>query len=148
VLFAKHAEQRAELVADPALIPQAVEEVLRYESPTQALPRRATRDVDLHGEKIRAGEEVSLVWGAANHDERRFEDPERFDIHRRDNRHLALGHGVHFCMGAHLARLEGRVALEELLARIPEYALEAEPKWHASAWARAYASVPIVFDRC
>jgi cytochrome P450 len=146
VLLARHPEQRAELIRDPALIPGAVEEMLRFDSPTQALPRRATRDVVLHGATIREGEEVSLVWGAANHDERRFPDPERFDIHRDDNRHLALGHGVHFCMGSHLARLEGRVAFEELLTRMPGYALEGEPAWQASAWARAYASVPIRFD--
>jgi hypothetical protein len=145
VLLAKHPDQRAELIRDAALIPAAVEEMLRYDSPTQALPRRATRDVELHGCKIREGEEVSLIWGSANHDDRRFDDPERFDIHRDDNRHLALGHGVHFCMGSHLARLEGRVAFEELLARVPDYVLEAEPAWQASAWARAYASVPIAF---
>jgi hypothetical protein len=143
VLLARHPDQRSALALDPSLIPQAVEEVLRYESPTQALPRIATRDFELHGQKIAAGEEVSLVWGAANHDERRFDDPGRFDIRRADNRHLALGYGVHFCMGAHLARLEGRVALEELLAAIPDYQLAADPKWQASAWARAYASVPI-----
>lgn len=145
VLLANHPEQREQLVRDPSLVPQAVEEMLRIESPTQALPRIATRNTELHGQRILKGEEVSLVWGAANHDERRFEEPERFDIHRQDNRHLALGHGVHFCMGAHLARLEGRVAFEELLARIPDYALETEPRWQASAWARAYASVPITF---
>lgn len=145
VLLARHPDQRAELVADPSLVPEAVEEALRCESPTQALPRIATRDVVLHGCEIAAGQEVSLLWGSANHDERRFPDPERFDIHRADKRHLALGHGIHFCMGAHLARLEGRVALEELLARIPDYELAEEPHWQASAWARAYAAVPIAF---
>ena len=145
VLLAQHPDQRAELVRDPALIPYAVEEMLRYDSPTQALPRRATRDVELHGCRIREGEEVSLIWGAANHDERRFEDPERFDIHRDDNRHLALGHGVHFCMGSHLARLESRVAFEELLERMPDYELDGEPVWQASAWARAFSAVPIRF---
>ena len=145
VLLARHPEQRAELVADPSLIPEAVEEALRCEAPTQALPRLATRDVELHGTRIRAGEEVSLLWGSANHDERRFPDPDRFDVHRADKRHLALGHGIHFCMGAHLARLEGRVALEELLARMPHYALADEPRWQASPWARAYAAVPIRF---
>jgi cytochrome P450 len=145
VLLARHPDQRAELVRNPKLIPRAVEEILRYDAPTQALPRIARQDAEIHGRTVRAGEEVSLVWGAANHDERRFPDPERFDIHRADNRHLAFGHGVHFCMGSHLARLEGRVAFEELLARIPDYALEGEPAWQASAWARAYAAVPIEF---
>ena len=146
VLLARHPEQREEILADPTLLPVAIEEMLRIESPTQALPRIATRNVTLHGQTIRAGEEVSLCWGSANHDERRFEDPERFDIHRRNNRHLALGHGVHFCMGAHLARLEARVAFEELLARLPTYALADEPRWASSPWARAYQSVPIRFD--
>jgi cytochrome P450 len=145
VLLARHPEQREEILADGALLPGAIEEMLRYDSPTQALPRIATRDVTLHGETVRAGEEVSLCWGAANHDERRFADPERFDIHRKNNRHLALGHGVHFCMGAHLARLEARVAFEELLARLPGYALEEEPVWAPSPWARAYRAVPVRF---
>jgi len=145
VLLARHPEQRADLARDPSLLPRAVEEILRFESPAQALPRIARRDVELHGRRIRAGEEVSLVWGSANHDERRFDDPERFDIHRSDNRHLGLGYGVHFCMGAHLARLEARVSFEELLARLPGYELVEEPRWLASAWARAYASVPVRF---
>ena len=89
---------------------------------------------------------MSLCWGAANHDERRFDDPERFDIHRANNRHLALGHGVHFCMGAHLVRLEARVAFEEILSRMPGYELEEEPRWQSSPWARAYQAVRIRFD--
>jgi cytochrome P450 len=145
VLLARHPEQRARLAAEPALIPNAVEEMLRYESPAQALPRRATRDVTLHGVDVPAGSEVMLVWGAANHDEREFDDPERFDIGRPLRRHLGFGQGIHFCLGAHLARLEARVAFEELLARMPDYRLEAEPRWVTSLWARAYAAVPICF---
>ncbi len=146
VLLAVHPDQRARLVRDPGLVPGAVEEMLRYDAPTQALPRRLTRDVEIHGETMREGDEVSLVWGAANHDERQFDAPERFDVHRKDNRHLALGHGIHFCMGSHLARLEGRVAFEELLSRMPEYELVGDPPWQPSAWARAYASVRVRFD--
>jgi hypothetical protein len=145
VRLAQHPEQRTAIERDPTLLPQAIEEMLRYDSPTQALPRITTRDVALHGRTIRAGDEVSLIWGAANHDERRFEEPERFDIRRPSNRHLALGHGVHFCMGAHLARLEARVCFEALLERIPDYTLATEPRWQASPWARAYASVPLRF---
>ncbi|MBW2270149.1 MAG: cytochrome P450 [Deltaproteobacteria bacterium] len=143
VLLARHPDQRAELVRDPSLIPGAIEEMLRYEAPTQALPRRVTREIEIHGRKLRSDEEVSLVWGSGNHDERRFPDPERFDIGRQDNRHLALGHGVHFCMGSNLARLEGRVAFETLLERLPGYALAREPQWLPSSWARAYQAVPI-----
>jgi cytochrome P450 len=143
VLLARHPEAREEILADGALLPPAIEEMLRFDSPTQALPRVATREFTRHGRTVRAGEEVSLCWGSANHDERRFESPERFDIHRANNRHLALGHGVHFCMGAHLARLEARVAFEELLGRIPGYALAEEPRWAPSPWARAYQAVPV-----
>ena len=144
-LLARHPEQRSMLVADPSRIPGAVEEMLRCESPAQALPRRATREVELHGVTIPEGGEVKLVWGAANRDEREFEDPERFDVTRDVKRHLAFGQGVHFCLGSNLARLEARVAFEELLARIPEYELAAEPRWVTSIWARAPAALPIRF---
>jgi cytochrome P450 len=145
VLLARHPDQREALVRDPALLPDAIEEMLRYDAPTQALPRRTTRDVEIRGTTIPAGQEVMLLWGAANHDEREFEDPETFDIRRCPRRHLAFGHGAHFCMGAHLARMEARVAFEELLARIPGYELDGEPRWQRSSWARAYAAVPIRF---
>jgi cytochrome P450 len=83
-----------------------------------------------------------LVWAAANRDERQFEDPERFDVTRRP-RHLAFGHGTHFCLGANLARLEARIAFEELLRRFPLYALAGEPTWQRSFWARAHATLPV-----
>jgi len=123
----------------------AIDELLRYDSPAQALPRLATRDVTLHGRTIPKGAEVKLVWGSANHDEREFEDPEHLDIDRVITRHLGFGQGTHYCLGAKLARLEARVGLQELLARIPEYKLDAEPRWQISVWARAYASVPASF---
>ena len=104
-------------------------------------------DVEIHGTTLPAGAEVWLLWGAANHDEREFENPERFDIDRAPNRHLAFGYGTHFCMGASLARLEARVAFEELLARLPEYETDPRPRWQASSWARAYEAVPIVLRR-
>ena len=88
---------------------------------------------------------MRLVWGAANRDPREFEDAERFDVARAIRRHLGFGHGVHFCLGAHLARLEARVAFEELLARLPDYALERTPGWRHSIWARAHDAVPVVF---
>ena len=145
VALARHPDQRKWLCEEPARIPQAVEEMLRYESPSQALPRRALADVELHGVTIPAGVEVLLVWGAANHDEREFDDPDRFDTSREIRRHLAFGQGLHHCLGANLARLEARVAFEELLGRIPDYRLAAEPRWVTSFWARAYESVPICF---
>jgi len=143
VRLAQHPEQRALLVREPARIPGAVEEMLRYDSPAQTLPRRVTRDVVLHGVPVPAGAELMLVWGAANHDEREFEDPERFDVSRPVRRHLAFGQGIHFCIGSHLARLEARLAFEELLARLPGYRLAAPPRWVTSTWARAYAAVPV-----
>ena len=143
VLLARHPEQRAALVTDPSLIPTAVEEMLRYDSPTQSLPRTLSRDIELHQTTVPAGSEVWLVWGAANHDEHVFDEPERFDITRAENPHLAFGYGSHFCMGASLARLEARVAFEELLARFPDYELVSDPPWQPSSWARAYEAVPV-----
>jgi hypothetical protein len=145
VLLAHHPEQRRLLVSEPGRIERAVDEMLRFESPAQSLPRIATRDVEIHGRTIPKGAEVKLVFGAANHDEREFEDPERFDVTRVIPRHLGFGHGIHYCLGAKLARLEACVALEQLLARIPDYKLESESRWLTSIWARAYAGVPVSF---
>jgi cytochrome P450 len=145
VLSARHPDQRKLLAEEPERIPQAIEEMLRYESPTHALPRRAVADLQFHGVTIPAGAEVLLVWGAANHDEREFDDPERFDVTREIRRHLAFGQGIHHCLGSNLARLEAKVAFEELLGRIPDYRLAQEPRWVTSFWARAYESVQITF---
>jgi len=145
VLLARHPEQRRLLALAPERMEAAIDELVRYDSPAQALPRLATRDVTLHGRTIPKGAEVKLVWGSANHDEREFEDPERLDIDRVMTRHLGFGHGTHYCLGAKLARLEARVGLQELLAHFPEYKLDAEPRWQVSVWARAYASVPVSF---
>jgi cytochrome P450 len=117
--------------------------MLRYESPAQALPRRLTRDVELHGQRLREGEQLFLLWGSANRDEREFEHAERFDVRRRIKRHLAFGQGVHFCLGKSLARLEARVAFEELLANAPDYRLDGPAPWLPSMWARAHARVPV-----
>jgi cytochrome P450 family 130 len=144
-LLARHPRQRTELAADPTLIPAAVEEMLRIESPTQALPRTAIRAVDLHGVTIQPGARVMLLWGAANLDDREFPDAERFDIHRAAPRHLGFGHGIHFCLGAPLARLESRIAFEELLARLPEYRLSESPRRYVSNWARSWRVLPLDF---
>jgi len=122
--LSRHPEQREKLIADPKLIPAAVEESLRFRSPTQYMVRATTRDVSIHGKTIPRGEKVLLSIGAANHDPRRFEAPERFDIFRVMERHLAFGFGVHFCLGARLARLEARVALEEIHERLPDYEVD------------------------
>lgn len=118
-------DQRRELAQDPGLMPGAVEEMLRWDNPAPFAGRWSTRDVELHGTTIAAETRVMLVMGSANHDERRFEDPELFDIHREAiERPLVFGFGIHRCLGAALARLEARVAFEELLARFPDYELD------------------------
>jgi cytochrome P450 len=144
VLLAGHPDQRALLVREPPRWPAAIEEMIRLEAPAQVLPRTTTVDVERHGVTIPAGSRVMLVWGAANLDEREFADPERFDVTRRIARHLGFGHGVHYCLGASLARLEARVAFEEWHARFPTYDLAGPPERVASSWARAYRRIPVV----
>ncbi len=143
VLLARHPEQRSLLLDDPSRWPGAVEEMLRIESPVQVLPRHAQRDVELHGITIPEGARVMLVWGSANHDDREFAEPERFDVTRSITKHLAFGHGVHYCLGANLARLEARIAFEEWHARFPDYELESPPRRITSIWARAFGSIPM-----
>lgn len=125
VLLARHPESRTMLVDDASLIPGAVEETLRYWPPSQYQGRTATRDVEKHGRTIPAGARVIVVTGAANRDERAYPDPDRYDILRKpEQQPLSLGHGVHFCLGAALARLEGRVGIEEFLRRFPAYDID------------------------
>jgi len=131
-VLADHPDQRREIAEDRSLVPNAIEEVLRYESPSPVQARYVTRDVEHHGRTLPAGSVVLLLTAAANHDERRFPDAERFDIHRRIDHHLAFGYGIHFCMGAALARLEGRVALDEVLRRFPSW----EVDWDHAVQAR------------
>ncbi len=123
ILLDRHREVRAKLSADPGLLPRAMEEFLRFDPPVQGLARTTTRPVSLHGVDIPEGKKVLLLFAAANRDERKFSDPERFDVTRDPNPHLSFGFGAHFCLGANLARLEARVAFEELLPAIPDYRL-------------------------
>jgi hypothetical protein len=145
VLLAEHPEQRAQLVRQPSAIANAVDEMVRCEAPAQALPRRVKREVSLHGGTIPEGALVRLVWGAANRDEREFANADAFDVTRPAPRHLGFGVGTHFCLGARLARLEARVAFEELLARLPDYELTGDPGWKTSIWARSHHRVPVRF---
>ena len=119
----RHPEQRALLAADPRRIPTGVEEMLRWVTPIKNMARTATRDVEVRGQQIRAGQKVLLLYPSANRDETVFPDPMRFDVTRSPNEHLAFGYGAHFCLGASLARLELRVFFEELLVRLPGLAL-------------------------
>jgi cytochrome P450 len=123
-VLADHPDQRAELAADPSLIPGAIEELLRYESPSPVQARYVTRDVEMHDRTVPEGAVTIFLTASANRDERAFEDPDRFDIHRQIDRHVAFGYGIHFCLGSHLARLEGRVALEEVLKRFPTWEVD------------------------
>jgi len=123
-VLADHPDQRQELVDNPALVPNAIEELLRFEAPSPVQSRYVNRDEELYGEALPAGSVLMLLTGAANRDERKFDDPDRFDIHRKIDHHLTFGYGIHFCLGSHLARLEGRVALEEVLKRFPRWEID------------------------
>jgi cytochrome P450 len=123
-LFANHPDQRDAVIADPGLMPGAVEELLRYTSPTQYMARTTTVDVTLHGVTMPAGSKVALLLGSGNRDPREFAHADDFDITRPNPRILAFGHGAHVCLGAAVARLEARVALDEFLARGPRYTVD------------------------
>lgn len=140
MLLAQAPEQRAKLVADPGLIPQAMEEMLRVESPTQLEPRRAAENVTLHGIEVQKGDEILVMLGAANRDERHYADAATFDINRNPIDHLGFGFGVHKCIGQYLARMEAKVYFEELLKRYPDFEV-GEPRWLVSHWARALAGL-------
>jgi hypothetical protein len=144
-LAADHPEQWRELAEDPSLITQAYEEMMRREPPTHSSPRVTTRDIELHGETVPAGTPILLLWGAASLDERAFDDPERFDIHRRGDPHLALGWGTHLCIGAALARLEARVAFEELVAAFPRVSVLGTPERIPSSWQWGFTSLHVAF---
>ncbi|OBB71828.1 cytochrome P450 [Mycolicibacterium flavescens] len=123
--LADYPDQRAELVADPALIPQAIEEILRWEPPALQIARYVTRDVEYYGQTVPEGSAMLMLVGAANRDHRRFPpDGDVFDIHRELHSHMTFGAGTHFCMGNALARLEGRIALEEILKRFPTWEVD------------------------
>ena len=139
----RHPAERARVVADPALAGNAVEEVLRFSSPVPQLCRTTTRDVERHGVTIPAGSRVVMVFAAANRDPREFTDPDRFDVGRRIDRHLALGHGIHHCLGASLARLQARAAVAAVLDRFPGYTLtDPHVEWLPSGHARGPVRLP------
>jgi cytochrome P450 family 142 subfamily A polypeptide 1 len=140
-----HPAQRAALARDRSAIPTAVEEMLRWVSPIQNMARTAARDVELHGQRIREGQKVILLYPSANRDAAVFPDPFRFDIGRSPNEHVAFGIGAHFCLGANLARLELRVLLEELLPRMPGLRLASDepPPLRASNFISGLESLPV-----
>jgi cytochrome P450 len=141
----RHPEQRARLVGNPSGVPNAFEETLRLELPLQFVGRTLLVDAEVAGVSMRAGQRVVLMLIAANRDEREYPDPERFDVDRRMERHLGLGHGAHVCIGAHVARLEGVVMLQELLRRYPRYEVDdSELEREASEFHVGWAAMPIV----
>jgi cytochrome P450 len=124
--LAEHPDQRRQIVENPKLIPQAIEELLRYQTPGPSIARYVRKDVEVHGQKIPAGSAALLLAGSANRDDRRFADGDTFNIHREQRPHVAFGHGIHACIGAILSRLEGRVALDEVIKRFPEWHVDYE----------------------
>jgi cytochrome P450 len=142
----RHPDQLEMLRADLSMMPTAVEELLRYESPSQQTTRLAPEDTQLGGKLIRKGQTVMVVMGAANRDPERFPDPDRLDICRQDNRHLAFGWASHFCFGAPLGRLEGQLALSALLKRMPHLRLEPVPlAWRENLGLRGLIALPVAF---
>jgi len=136
-------QARRRLVADPAQIAPAIEESLRFNTSAQRFKRTATRDVELHGQTIRAGDKVALAFGSGNRDERKFPNPDIFDIERRPLGHLGFGSGKHFCLGAQMARLVTEVAMRRFLERVPDYHLAADRvAWNSSSNFRSPAALP------
>jgi cytochrome P450 family 142 subfamily A polypeptide 1 len=144
--FVGHPDAWEALAADSSLIPTAVEELIRWVTPLNNMFRRVVADTELSGTTLRAGDRVALIYPAANRDPRVFEEPDRFDISRDPNPHLAFGHGAHFCLGANLARIELRLLLEELVPRITNLQVGGEPDIEPNIFARAVRSFDLSFD--
>jgi hypothetical protein len=143
-------DARRRLIDDPAHILDAIEESLRYNTSAQRFSRTLTRDVELHGQTMRAGHKVMILFGSANRDEREFDDPDRYDIDRRPTQHLGFGHGKHYCIGAGFARLLTRVMCEELLQEIPRYELAMDEDaldWLPSPAFRSMVTFPVRFEK-
>ena len=148
--FLEHPDQLAMIQANMDLLPSAIEEVLRYRSPLQWVMRTPAHDIEMSGQTIPAGKLVLAMIGSANHDPNQFPDPGRFDIRRDPNPHVAFGNGIHFCMGAALARLEAKIALTDLLQRTKGLALASDEPWQPRRALHVHgpSSLPCVFDRC
>jgi cytochrome P450 len=144
-VLAEHPDQRHDLVKDRSLIPKAVDETLRFEPTGPHVARYVAHDVEYYGTTVPEGSAILLLVGSANRDERRYERPDEFDIHRDDVQHLTFGYGLHYCLGANLARLEGRVALDELLDRFPDWDVDMEhARLAPTSTVRGWESLPLV----
>ena len=145
-VLANHPDARAELFAETSdIMPTAIEELLRFESPLQNMARTTTTKIVLHHTEIPAGARLALLLGSANRDERRYDDADRLDLRRPPKRHIAFGEGIHFCLGAPLARLQGRIVLEEVAARLPNYEVTGPLERLGKVNSRGMASMPIAF---
>jgi hypothetical protein len=144
----QHPDQRAECARDPGLIPDAYQEILRYDMPTQFLMRVLTNDLTLHGVTMPKGRPVMFLYPSANRDGREFADPDRFDIRRRPPRILTFGHGIHACIGRHFAQMEGKLCFEKLLAFAPRYEVqESKLRRIRTEFVQGWESMPVVFAR-
>jgi cytochrome P450 len=142
VLLADHPDTRATLADDPSLLPGAIAEMLRLESPTQMIPRTLATDVQLHRQTLAAGDEALLLIGAAHRDDRHFDNPGNFDLKRDPRNHIAFGSGIHTCVGRHLARLEASIYFRQLLERFPGFRINSR-RYKASGWSRSFAEVEL-----
>jgi cytochrome P450 len=144
-VLAEHPDQRRELVEDRSLIPNAIEELLRFEAPSPVQARYVTKDVEHYDQQVPEGSVMLLLTAAANRDDRRFDEPDRFDIHRTIGQHMTFGYGIHFCLGSHLARLEGRVALDEVLNRFPTWEVDWDNAVQAhTSTVRGWERLPVI----
>jgi cytochrome P450 len=144
-VLAEHPDQRRAVVQDRSLIPNVIDETLRFEPTGHATARYVTEDIEYYGTTVPAGSPILLLIASANRDHRRYDDPDVYDIHRDDIQHLTFGYGIHFCLGANLARLEGRVALDELLNRFPEWDVDYDDiKLAPTSTVRGWERMPLV----
>ena len=145
-VLSDHPDERRKLVADRTLVPNAIEELLRFEPPSPTQARYVMHDVEHHGQVVPEGSVMVLLNGSGNRDDRRFPEGDRFDVTRKIDHHLSFGYGLHFCLGAALARLEGRVALDEVLQRFPDWEVDTEHAVQArTSTVRGWEKLPVVF---
>ena len=143
-VLADFPDERRKLVADPNLIPNAIEELLRFEAPAPHAARFVTKDVDYYDRTVPEGSVMLLLIGSANRDERKFANPDQFSVSREVRGHVTFGFGLHFCLGAALARLEGRVALEEVLKRFPEWTVDmSKARLSSTSTVRGWETLPV-----
>src|SRR3954471_14403412 len=144
-VLAEHPDQRRDVVEDRSLLPNTIEELLRYESPGPQIGRYVPEDCEVHGQAVPAGSCMMFIVSAANRDEGRWPDADRFDIHREIGPHLAFGYGIHYCLGAALARMQGRIALDELFNRFPEWDVDLDrAKIAPTSTVRGYETLPVL----